>query len=108
MAAAETSAAIVATSWAAPKLVGEILLTSNVLFIGPWEVPQYGVDEWAGIWVGTVVSDSGVMPGPAASDSRSGWLSLSSRIGRASERNMAGLGESYTVVPLLVFTVPGT
>ena len=46
----------------APKLVGEILLTSNVLFIGPWEVPRYGVDERAGIWVGMVVSDSGEMP----------------------------------------------
>ena len=76
-AAAETSAAIVAASCAAPRLGGKIPLTSKVLFIGPSETLWYGVDKCAGICVVVTFGILVVMPDSSMPDSRSGCLNLS-------------------------------
>ena len=47
-AAAKTSAAIVATSWAVPRLVSEISLTSKVQFNSAWFTLWNGIEEWGG------------------------------------------------------------
>ena len=46
----------------APRLGGEIPLTSKVLFISPSEAPRYGVDERAGICVIVTFGILVVMP----------------------------------------------